>query len=692
MMQKYKVELPDKRVLTIEAPDEQTALQDADAWFAQNSGPKTSATGAFLTGLGQGVGVGFGDEIEAGIRAALDPNRTYSDVLPEVRQRVADSAREHPLAYYGGEIGGAVAVPGGLAKVGIQGAIAKASGQGLGAAVKAGAKEGAAYGAAYGAGKSEGGIQERIEGAAGGALLGGGIGGVAPVVIGGLSHLGGRLANEINAAARPTDEAARRIIQARQLDDSARQAADNVLGPTNQQVQQDAQALVNQGRAGQEMRNIDLGGENTRALMRSAANQSPEAREILQRMTGERFEGQSARTVDFLRGLVQTPGNAVASRDQLTAAARKANNPAYRAAYEAGDRPIWTQTLERLTGAPMVRKAMEDAAVSGKDRAIAEGYGAFNTRVKFEPSGRITFTKGPEGVPTFPNLQYWDAVKQELDNIVSKAKAVNDKQAVDLASGLVRTLRNELDQVVPQYASARGVAAQFFGADDALTAGELFAKGGSRYSVNEAQKAVAKMAPEERAAFQEGYVSELLTKINQTGDRRNIVGRLANSPDERKRLAIVFGPNKARELEAFLHIEQLMDLPRAALGNSTTARQLVELGLAGGAGSLFTSGSLTDPSGWILGALTRYGVGAGKQVIDQRMARNIAEMLASRDPAVFQRGVQQAAYGPTLQALRNISAAIAKGAPAAQGAMVGGAAAQSTPLTGSQMGQGIRGQ
>lgn len=678
-MAKIAITGPDGKTVELTAPDgasEQQIMAKIDAVksnWSKVSGPSTSATGSFLTGLGQSI-FGFGDEIEAGVRAGLDPEKTYDEVLPEVRQRVADSASEHPLAYYGGEIGGAIAVPGGLARAGIQSATRAAAGKGLGAMIKAGGKEGAAYGAAHGFGRSEGGLQSRAEGAAGGALFGGALGVAAPVVIGGVQAALRPVTNAVNAAARPVFEAGRRIRQAMEGDQAAHVAGDAVMGAANPQRAALAQQMIDQGVLGQELRNVDRGGESVRALARSAANNSPEAREILGRMTNERFEGQSGRAVDFLRGLAITPGNAAATREQLLQAAAQANRPAYHAAYRAGDKPIWSATLEQLSGSPMVLNAMKNAAVRGKDRAIADGYGAFKPGVTVTESGIVNFAKGPQGVPTYPNLQYWDYVKRELDDAARSLLEKGERDAGGVATRLARSLRDELDAIVPAYSSARGTAARFFQAENALEAGEKFAT--QRFNVNEAASAIQRMTQPEREAFREGFMSRFLQHIDESGDRRNIVARIASSPADRQRIEMALGPNRAREMEAFLYVEQLMDLPRTAMSNSTTARQLVELGLAGGAGMLASGGNLSDPTTWIVGALTKYGAARGQQVIDQRMARNIAEMLVSRDPAVLQQGMRRVSSGPALSALRQAMTAIRKAQPAAIGSVSGSTMAQ----------------
>lgn len=684
-MATYEITGPDGKKVELLAPEGATPdqinakISEIKSNWASLSGPKTSALGAFATGVGQAA-FGLGDEIEAGVRAAIDPNRTYSEVLPEVRQRVDDSSSEHPLAYYGGQIGASLAIPGAVARAGLS-PVARAAGTGLANTVRAGTVEGAAYGAAYGAGNSEGGVQSRLEGAAGGSILGGLLGGAAPIAIGGAQAAARPVRNALNAVIDPDAEAARRVQQQLQSDNAAHAVAGNLVGYRNPAVLPEAQNLIASGRAGQELRNIDMGGQGMRGLARSASNNSPEAREVLQRMVDNRFEGQSNRTADFVRGLIPQRelagniGDASGARASIQSWARGANNRNYEIARRAGERPIWSPQLERLTGSPMVRQAMERAARTGQDRAIADGYGAFNPGVSVE-NGVLRFARGPNGVPTYPNLQYWDYVKRELDDLAGEAGRGGAGGAQGNARTLARQLREELDNIVPEYARARGTAAMYFGAEDALDAGQVFARPGS-HDVNEVRRIVQAMPQNEQRRFTEGFVSELLGNIERTGDRRNILGRLAQSTAERQKLDIALGPQRARELEAFLYIEQLMDLPRTAMGNSTTARQLVELGLAGGSGMLASGGNISDPTTWIVGALTRYGIAQGRQVVDQRMARRVAEMLVSQDPRLMQVGVRAAANNPRLlDALRNASVAIAEGSRALPGVAAGSFAAQ----------------
>tara|TARA_Y100001973_G_C5194840_1_gene333500 strand:+ start:1178 stop:2806 length:1629 start_codon:yes stop_codon:yes gene_type:complete len=120
------------------------------------------------TTLGQGLAFGFGDEAEAFARSLVS-DKSYDELVNEVRSEIDQFRKDSPYAAYGSEIIGSLptAILGGagLARVGITGA----------------AKVGGALGATYGVGVGEGdittaeGLKSRatsgaISGAAGGAI------------------------------------------------------------------------------------------------------------------------------------------------------------------------------------------------------------------------------------------------------------------------------------------------------------------------------------------------------------------------------------------------------------------------------------------------------------------------------------------------------------------------------------------
>lgn len=454
-----------------------------------------------------------------------------------------------------------------------------------------------------------------------------GAGIVEPIVGKGLQAAGKALAypaSRVRAIVAPEAEARRRVIGA-----GAEDARAGGLGMTANQI---ATARAR----GQDPRVIDAGGETLRAEARRAANIAPTARKEFTEFADDRFLGQGERYSEFISQLVRRqnapnlPPNAHATRESLAQAAQASVGARYRPAYTAGANGIMTPTLQRLQSAPAMQAAMRRADVEMRNRVAG---------------ARSTGRNGPNG----PTLEYWDLTKRRLDDRIQTLKRSGAKsEALDLDTIRVQLIK-ELDRLVPEYATARGTAESFFKARDALEAGENFVAG--KYDLNSARTALAKMTAAERDLFAEGFASRYIEGINKVNDRRSILNSLGASRDARERLAIALGSNRARAVESFLRAEGLMDFARKALGNSTTARQLVELGL-GGYG-LYSN----DPNTFMLAALSFGSRKLGAQ-IDRKVAEEVVKQLLSPDTTTFINGVKRIASSPMLDALRAFDKAV----------------------------------
>lgn len=430
--------------------------------------------------------------------------------------------------------------------------------------------------------------------------------------------------SRVRGAINPEAEARRRIIGSAKEDYATNVAAGKQGLNLNQ-------SQVNAARArGQDPRVIDLGGETMRAEARRAANISPSSRQALQDFISDRFEGQGVRLGDFVSKLVQRTRssgapNVVLTREQLQNAARASRGPLYRQAYADGQMGVTSTTLKQLEASPAIQASMKRANTEMANKVAA---------------GR---SKGARGASGNYTLEYWDLTKRRLDDIIRELKRNGrTSEALDLDT-IRRQLLNELDSIVPAYARARGTAAKFFGAEDALEAGEKFLK--ERFDLNLARRALSSMTPEERELFAEGFASKFIFDLSRTPDRRNVLNMVNASRDARERLSIALGANRAREIESFLRVEQFLDLVRTAMGNSTTARQLAEMGL-GGYG-LYTN----DPNLMMLAGLSWGSKQIGRK-IDQRVAERVVNQLLSKDVDTFLKGVKQLASSPMLNALR----------------------------------------
>ncbi len=219
-------------------------------------------------------------------------------------------------------------------------------------------------------------------------------------------------------------------------------------------------------------------------------------------------------------------------------------------------------------------------------------------------------------------------------------KGANDEGG--LAAGFARDLRTALDNEVPEFAAARGRAAEFFGADNALDAGETFARKIGDYQIEEIEPIVRAMNPAERAAFREGFLSRTMQEIRAAPDRRTVVGKYMASPASRDRVRIALGDDVANELEILMSVETVMDRARNALtGNSTTARQLVELGLGGAVGGVVSGGNIGSIDFWT-SALATAGATRLRNRQADRWARQVAQLLrAPIDSPAMERQIRR---------------------------------------------------
>lgn len=553
-----------------------------------------------------------------------DANKAYDAAVKREREATNEAEKQHPVASVAGEIGGAVAIPmGGLLK-----------GATMTARVANSARVGLGYGAVSGAGEGDG-AEDRAQRAAIGGATGAVVGAAAPPLLAGAEKIAGVVGNAVRPVvsgirgARDVDaEASRRVVDALRRDVMA---GSEGLSPA-----EFAAARAQGSPVGM----VDLGGETTRALARSSANTSPEAKAALERLTSDRFSSQSDRASDFLRSIVTTPGNATVTRDALEQAAQTARKPFYDQAYRAGSQGIVNpQLVSLMDNSPIMATVAREAVDSIKNKAA---------------TGRAMNPLGPNG----PTLQFWDQVRRSLDSRINVAKRQGDRESVADMTAIRERLLTELDAAVPEYAVARGVAASFFKANDALDAGEKFVT--QNFKNADARKALAKMSPEERDLFAEGFASRYVETLNRIGDRRNILNQIANSPQAREKVEIALGPHRAKDLEAFLRVEGIMDKARGAVsGNSTTAAQLIAAGMAGGLGNMAIGGDFASGAGAL--AAARGGAKFLGQRIDRKVAQRVGEMLASNDPYVLRKGIQIVARNPKMmQALRDADNSIAR--------------------------------
>lgn len=614
-------------------------------------------TGAFLTGavgdlpiVGPAL-LGGTQRAAAGLASAIDGD-SYEDNLRRGREVTTAAQAENPKSRFAGTVTGNVGAMAGLGATATGARLLGVTGPNL--LARAG-MSGLSSGLISGADTAvRGGSAEEVVGS---GAIGGAIGGAIPIVGAGvrrgLEAVGDTVYPFINSIRNPAQEAQRRVGMA-----ITRDAAANP-GMVMNQADEAVAAANNIPLA-----NVDRGGETTRALARSVANQSPESRASIENLANDRFGAQSQRAVQFVRRL--TGGNAddLAYQESIRQSARAANAPAYNAAYRAPEaQQVFTPRIQQLMQSPSFRRAVDRVPAKSADRGAVSGARAIPNPFQTNSRGDYVLRRGANGTQVTPSLEFWDHVQRNLRTFGDKAARAGDNTTASELRALREALNGELDTAVPAFQTARRGAAAFFGADDAVDAGRQFAI--SPKTIPEATRAFQRFTAPERRAFATGYASELIDKIKASPDRSNVINSVFRNQSARESMELVFGPQRAREVEAYVRVEDLVDRLRGTMGNSTTARQLVELGIGGGAGYAFTGG---DWKGALTGAALARGTRFVGQRADARVMEQVARLLTQDNQGSLRLAVQQAARNPAymgaLETLGNALSAPARAAGA----------------------------
>lgn len=150
----------------------------------------TGGMNAAAIGMGQGAGFGLLDEASAGLSTLVGGDYEYN--LARMREAERRASDEHPVAYYGGMLGGGAAQGAGIVGAGLSPSAALVqSGARLPAVAAASGVEGLALGGVHGFGSGEG-TEGRLNQAESGAKWGLGLGAATPYAVKGIESMARR--------------------------------------------------------------------------------------------------------------------------------------------------------------------------------------------------------------------------------------------------------------------------------------------------------------------------------------------------------------------------------------------------------------------------------------------------------------------------------------------------------------------
>ena len=583
--------------------------------------------------VGQGLGLGFGDEAVARVRAKME-GRPYEDVVKEEREAYQRFQEKNPFTALGTELVSGLIPTIGMAMIpgaGTAGAIASGSRTAMaaqrlasalpkfmtGTTAKA-AGAGATTGAIAGAGSATEG--NRTSGAASGATTGAVLG---PTVAKSI-EMGGKGVRAVKNAIKPSpgaveQRATNKVLEAMARDDMDAKGLSDKLN-----------------------KDINLGVKSTimdaspslSSLGEAVVTRPGPGRKILGTNLEERLEG--GREAAAGRALKDIGKNVdyVAQEDTLMGKLRANANTLYDQAYAHGSVDD-TRILKVLEDDTFKKAFKEAQAIAGKEARAAELRGEDASRFKLndiygqDKDGNLTT------VGKIPDVRTLDYIKRGIDALIDKGYRGEgmSKAEANALKDLKKAYVQVIDENVPEYAVARAKYAGDMEVLDALRLGRTDYLSPKMLPA-EAKKVVDAMSDGERDALRAGVAQSLLTKVMDAPQQVNAAQRIIGAPATRKRLEALFqDPNEYKVFEAAMQRESELfrNAQNIIRGSRTANKQEAIADLKSGSGIFDIAGEAVDVAvgspGSVIGRVLKYL--QARTTLDEKSAGEIATMLKS---------------------------------------------------------------
>jgi len=552
--------------------------------------------------LGQGLLLGWGDELEAAARSL--GSRSYEDVLADIRAQNEQYYQESPYTALGAEVAGGIApaiasmfIPGGQVATATRGAsvlnriaqiqnarkAAEAS-RGLVSATGKELLEQGALGAVAGAGAAEGDIGDVIDS----ATFGGGVSGVIGAAMPGTQRVARNLFEKIPTEGNIARSAAGQVYRERGagLDDFRAAIPDAIA--RDRALGIDTSSLLNLSpRLARQAEMLGTrGGDASEMLGERAERQIAGARENV--------------GAQINRGL--GPGDYFDERDRMLTEMQTRAAPLYDAARAHGvvTDPKVLDYLNRPQFQEASRMAERLAAAEGKVLDLSQ--------------------------PTVENL---DQIKRGLDALINNEKGVDGKY-----SELGRVYINQknkwlkdLDDAVPEYGAARR---QYAGDAEVLQALDDGYNKFDSLQYEQVARMARDMSVEEKNAFKNGVVRNLFDSINDTSQERNFAKQFANNPNMLEKLKPLFdSPAQFDLFDAAMKRQSQIFRQEAGIvrGSQTAGRQAAMSRFQDDpyASALMSLGTDSSLPGMVMRALSTVN-------LRDSVAKKMAQMLSAGTP------------------------------------------------------------
>lgn len=638
--------------------DQDQSVQRQQNIEAENStlGEKLSGT---ARGVGQGLTLGFGDEIEAGLKTGFGLLGNYDEKVGDIRDKISDFRVSDPGLAIGSEIGGAIlpAIASGIFSGGTgTGAVATATAGRLanagrtlanpvskgisnlsksvdkipGASFLAsktpnlyqGMKTGAGYGAVYGTGTAESDpdanvfemAKDRAKGLAGGGAMGMAFGGaINPVIAGGIK--GGSAILDGLKKSMGNKNALERNVNKTILNASNRDGgkalsniADDLDNPT---VLADAgENISDLGYATQQVQNANRNNVNDTIIGRN--------------------NEQGARILDVVKSTANIGDDKLGYEfiDELAETTKRLSRPAYKEAYEINI-PA-NKFKDFFTGSR--KDTMLKASKIAKEELDIDGISVPALNKMWDSKSGTAFGSFDDIMSQDLSTEFLHSIKRGLDTMIKKETKIIDRAFKEVSpKGLKYTkLKNEFDEIIKNNNPTFKDVQKMYSSQKALSNAFERGKKYSSTSSRQIKKELSEMNPQEIEAWKSG----MITKLEDVANDKTLSSNFLNQVDGSNKLNDIFkillagDPKKYEAFKNVLKQEKSMrsTFDKLRTNSNTNSKSKASEEFAESGKSVFDADGLYGLTRNII----REGIKKGKDVVSGGTNSERAKLISER--------------------------------------------------------------
>lgn len=255
------------------------------------------------------------------------------------------------------------------------------------------------------------------------------------------------------------------------------------------------------------------------------------------------------------------------------------------------------------------------------------------------------------------NLAHYDQIKRELDTMMNKAYRAGDDTLYQGAKSVRDRLVSTLDEMIPEYGQARGVAASTFKTSNAVEAGRNFYDLSDEMELFDFKNAFQSYNDDQKKAFRVSYIGRLEKEL-ATKNITNISNKFLKNPQFMEKMEFAFGPEGAGQIRSKVLSENMLQKAASLAENAEAQAELAKLrtksttksglfGLASLAATdlmngqffmnMLASSGLSPLSAAIaVGTMAVTGTGiVAMNAVEKRIANRMVKLIKENDPKTY---------------------------------------------------------